>query len=197
MPNLNSDLDDALEPIVRILSDTLRTTIENHLVSAYISGDRELMTWGMTKSGIPIAYEGPPMEKAISWAQKHGAQLVTKMDEETKNRLAQVVGEAIKEKKGIPGLARDIRGEFDNMTRYRSKMIARTETADALEQAFMDRSKSMGVDGKEWITFDPCPICEANEGEGKVPIDHTFNSGHTRPPAHPNCRCALAPVMLK
>jgi hypothetical protein len=75
-------------------------------------------------------------------------------------------------------------------------MIARTETADALEQAFMDRSKAMGVTGKEWITHDPCPICEENGAEGVVPIDHIFSSGDERPPAHPNCRCALAPVMI-
>jgi len=74
-------------------------------------------------------------------------------------------------------------------------MIARTESADALEQAFMDRAGDMGINGKEWVTFDPCEICEANEAEGVVPLDHVFSSGDLRPPAHPNCRCALAPVM--
>jgi len=55
----------------------------------------------------------------------------------------------------------------------------------------------MGVTGKEWVATDPCPICEENEVEGVVPIDHIFSSGDARPPAHPNCRCALAPAMLK
>ena len=108
-----------------------------------------------------------------------------------------VIENGIKEKRGIPGLARDIRKQFEDMSRSRAEMIARTETADTLEQAFVDRSKAMGVTGKQWVTHDPCEICEANEAEGVVPIDHVFSSGHERPPAHPNCRCALAPVMME
>jgi hypothetical protein len=76
-------------------------------------------------------------------------------------------------------------------------MIARTETCDALEKAFMDRAEEMGIEGKEWVTGgEPCEICEENESEGVVPINHVFSSGHERPPAHPNCACALAPARL-
>jgi hypothetical protein len=105
MPDLNSDLDDTLEPIVRVLRAALLATLESHLVQIFISADKETVYWGMTKGGIPIAYEGPPMDEAINWARKHCAQLVTKMDEETKTKLAQVVADAIKEKKGVPGLS--------------------------------------------------------------------------------------------
>ena len=197
---LNSDLDDALEPIVRVLAASLTTTMEGHLVTAYIEGDRELMTWGMTKSGIPIAYEGPPVEKAIKWAKKHGAQLVTKMDDETKRRLAQTVGDAIKNKRGIPGLARDIKNEFADMSRYRSQLIARTETANALSQASLDNMKDMGIEGKEWVTAGDdrvSPECRSNEGQGVIARDKAFSSGAMAPPQHPACRCALAPAILK
>lgn len=196
---LESELDDALEPIVRVLSEPLETTINGHAVTAYIEGDRELVTWGQTKGGIPIAYEGPPMEKAISYAQKHGAKLVTQMDTETKRRLAQTVSGAIKNKRGIPGLARDIRGTFDNMSKYRSEMIARTETASALSQASLDRMEAMGVDGKEWVTVGDdrvSPECRQNEADGIIPVDQAFSSGAKGPPQHPSCRCALAPARL-
>lgn len=197
MPGLESDVDEFLTPIIRILSASLQATIEAQLVRAYIQGDKELVFWGMTKGGIPIAYEGPPIESAIKWAAEHCAQLVTKMDIETKSRLAQVVAEAIQNKSGIPGLAESIRDEFDNMSKFRSQMIARTETCDALQQSFLDRSEAMGVTGKEWVTFDPCDICAANGDEGVVPLDHIFSSGDDAPPAHPNCRCALAPARLE
>jgi hypothetical protein len=69
-------------------------------------------------------------------------------------------------------------------------MIARTETASALEDAMLTRSKAMGVTGKEWITHDPCTICEAFGDEGAVPIDFEYfyegESYGQRPPAHPN-----------
>ncbi|MCJ7829324.1 MAG: phage head morphogenesis protein [Dehalococcoidia bacterium] len=194
MPGLEDDIDEFLTPIIRILSASIKATIEAQLVRAYIQGDKELVFWGMTKGGFPIAYEGPPIDEAIKWAQKHCAQLVTKMDEETKARLAQVVSEAIENKKGIPGLAKNIRAEFDNMSTFRSQMIARTETCNALEQSFLDRASTMGIEGKEWVTFDPCEICAANGDEGVVPLDHVFSSGDDAPPAHPNCRCALAPA---
>lgn len=197
MPGLEDDLDEFLTPIIKVLQASLKTTIEGYLVRAYIQGDKELVYWGMTKGGIPISYEGPPMEQAIKWAREHCAKLVTKMDDETKARLAQAVAEAIENKKGIPGLARNIRDEFENMSKFRSQMIARTETCDALEQSFLTRAADMGITGKEWVTFDPCDICAANGDEGVVPLDHVFSSGDDAPPAHPNCRCALAPARME
>ncbi len=131
------------------------------------------------------------------------------MDDETKARLAQVVSEAIENKSGIPELKRTLKAEFnkwmegatDKLGRpilNRAHMIARTETANALSQGSLDRMKAMEVTGKEWVaTADACDICLANEDEGVVPIDHVFSSGDERPGAHPNCRCALAPAMIK
>jgi len=199
MPDgLEGEIDDILDPILWTFRDRLTATIAGHAASVYLRGAAEMTSWGRTKlRNLPKLFEGPPMQDAINYANQRAAQLVTKMDEETKDRLRKVIGDAIKEKRGIDGLARDIRAEFDNMTTFRSQMIARTETADSLEQAFMDRSKAMGVTGKEWVVSDPCEICQANADEGVVPIDHIFSSGDDAPPAHPNCRCALAPSMLE
>lgn len=199
-PQYKMDLDELFEPVINILKATLLAKLQAHLVTVFISADRELVTWGQTLGGLPIAYEGPPIEQAIKWAEKHVAQLVTKMDDETKSRLAKVVSDAIENKRGIPGLARDIRNEFDDMTKYRTRMIARTETSSALSQGSMERMEAMGVDGKEWIVHEsgeyPCEICEANGDEGIIPIDQSFSSGDMAPPAHPNCVCALAPARL-
>ena len=196
------EIDEILDPILWTFRDRLSTTLQGHSAMAYLRGSAEMIQWGRTKlTDRPIFYEGAPIQQAIDYANKHSAQLVTRMDEETKSRLAKVIGDAIENKRGIPGLARDIRREFDDMTKFRSQLIARTETADSLSEAFMDRSKAMGVTGKEVVTAPegdyPCEICQANADEGTVPIDHIFSSGHTRPPFHPACKCALAPVMLE
>ena len=85
------------------------------------------------------------------------------------------------------------------MSRTRAKLISQTETADALGDAFLTRAEIMGITGKEWIvTGDDktCEICLGNEAEGVVPLHQPFRSGHLREPAHPGCRCALAPVRL-
>ena len=195
---LNSDINDYLDPILKTFEADLAVRLQGYLADAYLRGSAQMISWGRTKlEGKPILYEGPPMQQAVNYASKHTATLIKGLNDETREIMRGVIENGIKEKRGIPGLARDIRKQFEDMSRSRAEMIARTETADTLEQAFVDRSKAMGVTGKQWVTHDPCEICEANEAEGVVPIDHVFSSGHERPPAHPNCRCALAPVMME
>jgi SPP1 gp7 family putative phage head morphogenesis protein len=196
--SLPTDLNGFINPILSVFVNDLQYRLNGYLVTAYLRGSAQMVQWGRTKTtDMPIYYEGPPMQDAINYASKHTATLVKGLNDETRDLMRNTIEKAIKEKRGIPGLARDLRTQFDNMTKVRSQVIARTETADALEQSFMDRAKDIGVTGKEWIVTDPCPICEANGNEGPVPLDHVFSSGDMRPPAHPNCRCALAPVMLK
>ncbi|KKL61759.1 hypothetical protein LCGC14_2192100 [marine sediment metagenome] len=193
----NSEFDALLDPILAVFQADFSTQLGEHYIDSYLQGSAEMVEWGRTKfTDRPIFFEGPPMEQAVDHAKRHGAQLVTKMNEETKRRLAGVISRGIDNKRGIDGLARDIRTAFDNMSKYRSRMISRTETNEALEQAFMDRSHDLGVTGKEWIVNNPCEICKPNGESPPIKIDAEFPSGHVRPPVHPNCDCALAPVML-
>lgn len=190
---------DALDPIVKILQATLLALIEEHTVTAYLQGDLELVTWGQTLSGIPIAYEGPPIEQATEWARDYAAKMVTKMDEETKERLAQVVADAIDNKRGVPGLARDIRKEFSDMSKYRSELIAKTETRNALWKGSRERMNDMGIDGKQWYlgsggASGNCPDCIANAAVGIIPIDEEFPTPEGD--IHPGCLCAIAPARL-
>jgi hypothetical protein len=49
---------------------------------------------------------------------------------------------------------------------------------------------------KEWILGpNPCVICEENADEGDIDLDDVFPSGDDSPPAHPNCECAVIPVV--
>ncbi len=199
--SLGSETGDILDPILATFDDSLTSSMNGHRAETYISGQAEMITWGKTKGGVPIAYEGPPISQAIDWAEKRGAALVKGLDEETKKRLAHTISQGIENKRGIPGLARDIRKEFADMGRFRSQLIARTETADALSTASLDSMKDMGIDGKEWITsgstFSQEDECGENEAEGVIPVDQAFSSGHHAPPAHPDCECTVAPARLR
>ena len=197
--SLGSETRGILDPILATFDEQFETMLNGELAEIYISGQSEMVTWGRTKGGIPIAYEGPPISQAIDWAKIHGATLVTQMEEETKRRLANTISQGIANKRGIPGIARDIRGTFDDMTKYRSELIARTETASALSQASLDTMADMGVDGKEWITVGDADVsteCLANEAQGVIPAKDSFSSGKMAPPQHPACRCAVAPARL-
>lgn len=196
---LSDDLAETFEPVVNMLRASLLAKIKAHVVDVFISADRELVTWGQTLGGIPISYEGPPLERAIKWADKYCAQLVTKMDDETKTRLAKVVSDAIDNKRGIPGLARDIRSEFADMTKYRSELIAKTETRNALWKGSHERMLDMGVTGKEWVlgsggSEGNCPDCLANAAAEIIPIDSDFPIPEGD--IHPGCTCSIAPARL-
>lgn len=195
---LPANINDFIDPILRAFESTLKMQVQGHLVTGYLKGSAEMVEWGRTATtDMPIYHEGPPMQQAINYAQKHTATLVKGLNNETREQMRGVIEQAVKNKRGIPGLSRDLRNQMSNMSKIRSKVIARTETCDALESAFMDRAKDMKVTGKEWVVTDPCPICEENGNAGPIPIKQPFPSGDMRPPAHPNCRCALAPVMLR
>lgn len=145
-------------------------------------------------------FEGPPIQKAINYAQTRGVQIAAKygLTPSSANRLAQIVSDGIKNKRGIPGLARDIRREFPDMTIERARLIAHNETAYSLEAAFIERSEAMGVTGKEWVCVtDSCGICRANAAVGVIPVNQMFSGGVMHPPQHDGCRCALAPARLR
>lgn len=195
-----SDIDDIIEPVLMVFRTQLRARLLSHAVTCYLNGSAQMTSFGHTLRGIPITFEGPPIQDAINFANEHAARLVKEIDLETRDRLAKTISDAIKEKRGIDGLARDIRNEFDDMGKVRSKLIARTETANALSSGSQERMIAMGVTGKRWITVGDSLVsdeCRANEAEGAIPADEIFSGGVQHPPQHPNCRCVIAPVMLE
>ncbi|MCJ7669583.1 MAG: hypothetical protein MUO61_03585 [Dehalococcoidia bacterium] len=184
---LQADINGFIDPILSAFVNDLKYRMNGYLVTAYLRGSAQMVEWGRTKTtDMPIYYEGPPIQDALNYALEHTATLVKGLNDETRDQMRQVIENAIKEKRGVDGLSRDLRKVFDDMSMTRSQVISRTETCDALEQSFIDRAKDMGVTGKEWIVTDPCEICEENGNAGVIGIDEDFPSGDSRPPAHPN-----------
>ncbi len=201
MPSPEKEAEQLIDPILAAFRQRLQTVLLTHAVTGYLRGSAQMISYGHTRLGKPILFEGPPMQEAINWANKHAAQLVTKMDQETKDRLAKVIGDAIQNKRGLPGLARDIRKEFDDMTKVRSKLIAQTETNTALSTGSFERMNDMGVTGKRWLTIGDDRVRPAhleNEAAGVIPIDQPFPDGSMfTPGVDPfGCRCVTVPEML-
>uniref|UniRef100_A0A6M3L1M3 Putative methyltransferase n=1 Tax=viral metagenome TaxID=1070528 RepID=A0A6M3L1M3_9ZZZZ len=131
---------------------------------------------------------------AKKWIRKEAAAKVTKINEVTRDRLARVLSEGVDRGQSVAKIAKNIRAEVGDMSRYRSKMIAQTELNNAMSEASLRTYERLGVENKSWSTSgDACEICLGNEAEGIVPIDHVFSSGDERPPSHPNCLCVLSP----
>jgi SPP1 gp7 family putative phage head morphogenesis protein len=92
----------------------------------------------------------------------------------------------------------------DKLTRQRAMNIARTETVRAANDGQMElwrqaqtRGELSGIIKHEWIASveeRTCPVCSGLNGEVTY-VGQMFSTGHTRPPAHPMCRCSTGLVM--
>ena len=83
------------------------------------------------------------------------------------------------------------------MSKTRAELMARTTTTWAYNKGAMESYRDEGVAVVEWIaTVDNLtdPVCAAADGEQRK-IGEMFSTGTTQPPVHPNCRCAVAPVV--
>ena len=191
--------DEWLDAVIKSCQAQLASRVVAHIGNLYIQGSMQMMSYGKTKLGIPIYYEGPPSSAAIKWAQDYSAGLVTNMDIETRSRLAQAIADGIENKRGIEGLSRDIRKEFTDMSKTRADMISQTESNRALSEGSRQKALEMGVDGKEAIVIGDdlvCEICNGNADQGVIPINDPFQSGDMNTPFHVNCRCCVSPARL-
>jgi hypothetical protein len=73
--------------------------------------------------------------------------------------------------------------------------VARTETARATSTAQRESLYDLGLKTWQWLAqFSACDECDDNADE-ILAIGDDFPSGDDEPPAHPNCRCVVLPVM--
>lgn len=107
-------------------------------------------------------------------------------------------------------MATALNQELQSVNRSRLRTLARTEVINSHSEATLDRYESAGVDvvsHSEWATADDdrvCPICRPLEGreftvdemrDGSFELPGVSFEIQLRPPAHPNCRCTIMPVI--
>jgi Phage Mu protein F like protein len=116
------------------------------------------------------------------------------VNDNTLQAISGVLAESAAAGDSVDTTARALRDVLDDPDHAR--VIAHTELARAVGAASLDTYAFNDIPGKSWLTYQPCPICEANEEAGAIKLDASFPSGDDAPPAHPNCRCSLVPERL-
>lgn len=125
------------------------------------------------------------------------------IDETTRDYLRGAVADAIEGGWSNDRLAGEIADSYA-FSEDRAMTIARTETQMAANAGALAGYKASGaVAMKQWVTAQDDLVeeeCLANEaagdaGDGVLPLDAVYPSGDDAPPAHPNCRCTLVPVV--
>jgi hypothetical protein len=139
-------------------------------------------------------------EEAIKWADDHAADLVTQIDETTREGLADLVATAEEEGWSNDKLSAEI-AEFAGFDDARCDLIATTETAFADVQGNLAGWRASDVvEGKRWILAqdDYCDICAELDGT-VVELDGSFDFDGDEvdgPPGHPRCRCDVIPEVM-
>lgn len=122
----------------------------------------------------------------------------------TREDLRRTIADGVANRKSYGAIARDIKGKFSGFgarsplkhIASRAELVAVTEIGDAYEignRDVVDHLASAGlVMEKQWLDVHDGrvdPVCKGNAGQGWIPLDQAFQSGHQQPTAHPGCRC--------
>ena len=140
-------------------------------------------------------------ERAGDFAEKQAGDLITGINETTRDTLGQLVSDAIASDSDVDELADRIE-ESGLFSDYRAEMIARTEINRAQNFGTLAAGREAefaGMDrlAKVWtLGPDPCPLCEEAAEEGTIDLDDEFGDAGDAPPLHPNCQCELELVVL-
>lgn len=152
-------------------------------------------------------------QDAVDYAASRAAELVGRhqtgagltegdteyaIDETTRAGLRDTVTRALEEGWSPDELAQAVEGSY-LFSADRAETIARTELALAHSEGnLMAWRRSGVVTGKKSVLSDGHDlddICNVNAAAGTIPLDASFPSGHSAPPYHPNCECAVSPVV--
>lgn len=123
------------------------------------------------------------------------AKRVKGIEETTRDEIRNVIGQMGREGLSVDQAQARLLEMAEINSVSRAEAIARTESAQAYSAGSMAYYKESGVvGGMEWLTSDPCPICAPLDG-AVAKLGEQFAGGFDHPPAHTNCRCAIAPVL--
>ena len=110
------------------------------------------------------------------------------LEDTTIDRIGQMVSEGLAKGDGVQAVGKEVRAVLEDPSR--SATVANTEMARATSAASEQTYEESGITQVEWLAeADACPACEA------LAAGSPLDLGSDSPPEHPNCRCAIAPVV--
>lgn len=165
--------------------------------TAIIRGARRLIT----DIRIDLAFRRGHA-KAERWLSTHGGELITGIENTTRDRVRTLLAQAQRERWTYPRLERELVDRFQEFgtgvdgATPRARLIAHNEMRTAWEEGRRIVASDLMAGGIElqvkWTTVGDSrvtPQCRANEAEDWIPATNTFSSGHRNPPRFPGCRC--------
>lgn len=140
------------------------------------------------------------VERNQAWIKERLEKYVQGVNGETAEKIAAQMRIGLEQGETLKELSDRIDRYYDSNEKYRSLRIARTESAEAMNEGIMQGYVEGGVEEKRWLTQGGCcDECDALSGQ-IVGIrddfgENVFGDVLEHPPIHPNCRCAIVSVM--
>lgn len=129
----------------------------------------------------------------VQFVLKDLAKRVKGIEETTREEIQNAIGKMASDGLSVDAVRDLLLGMAEINSVSRAEAIARTESAQAYSAGSLACYKESGVvGGVEWLTTDPCEICAPLSG-AVAKLGEQFPGGFDHPPAHPSCRCAIAP----
>ena len=210
--------DDLVDAVVRELEledydDDIIRAVRPLIEEAF----RDAGLYGLEQVGVEVNAETKQnlFDEAKKFAEARAAELVGKrvvgghlvdnpdprwaITDTTREGLRALVTAAIESGDSPADLSDAVKDSFE-FSESRADMIARTELAHAHVQGNVQGWRETGqVEKKQSILGDNHEEedeCDDAADQGAIALDEEFDSGDFGPPYHPNCVCALIPVLV-
>lgn len=141
--------------------------------------------------------------RAVEYAKNRAAELIGtnatggELAESTRELIKGTITRAEQEGWSNAELRRELQDSYA-FSKSRASTIAKTELKAAGSEGNLLGWKASGLKMKKaWSlgATDSCDVCTGNAEEDAIPLEDSFSSGDDTTPAHPNCDCAVLPVI--
>lgn len=185
-------IDEELDEIVKDTSLSANQIVEKIYEKALSKGYNELGVRHIINDAS---------RNALKFLQTYNFNLIRNVNQDLRDTIKHQIFRGIAEGSTPQRVAKAIKEagvqplEGKTLSAYqRSLLIARTETARAMTTGSLQSYENYGVKEIEVLTAGDdlvCKICRENEANNP----HKIEDANGLVPAHPNCRCAVMPVI--
>lgn len=180
---------DRIDEAAEALRVALTWTLEEGAALGVRVGGETLASLGIEFSASGVN------EAALAWARDYAGQLVTGINDTTRSALREKIAQWIESGDALDALVDELEPTFGA---GRARLIASTEVTRSFAQGNLRAWQTVeAVTGKTWRTAADervCPVCRPL-AETKAKLNETFEGSYDAPPAHPGCRCWIAPTV--
>lgn len=184
------------------LIDKVNPTFDEEFTSKLEDANKETLETSYIRAGklalanleIDLPFD-VTHERAVSWLQENALSQAKLVVGTLRDEMRVRITTGVKEGLGVNDITNNLAEFFDEQSEWRALRIARTEVIGGYAEGSLEGYRQSGiVSMKRWLSAsDPDSLCALNIQDGAIPLNASFSSGHSAPPAHPNCRCTLVP----